>query len=152
MRSNRISFLLISTIFLNIGSLYGNYAFKKKVKDVCKYYRIPMESSQLTLDDDEVLLNMESGRNNFEMFMLVGFASAGQAIAHQDQMVKNDVINSTKAYLPGSVRVIVAVPISKGDFNQFVAVCSSEMAISLADGDMDSSDFMQEIMNNMEIL
>ena len=40
-----------------------------------------MESSQLTLDDDEVLLNMESGRNNFEMFMLVGFASAGQAIA-----------------------------------------------------------------------
>ena len=111
-----------------------------------------MESSQLTLDDDEVLLNMESGRNNFEMFMLVGFASAGQAIAHQDQMVKNDVINSTKAYLPGSVRVIVAVPISKGDFNQFVAVCSSEMAISLADGDMDSSDFMQEIMNNMEIL
>ena len=152
MRSNRISFLLISTIFLNIGSLYGNYAFKKKVKDVCKSYRIPMESSQLTLDDDEVLLNMESGRNNFEMFMLVGFASAGQAIAHQDQMVKNDVINSTKAYLPGSVRVIVAVPISKGDFNQFVAVCSSEMAISLADGDMDSSDFMQEIMNNMEIL
>ena len=152
MRSNRISFLLLSAIFLNIGSLYGNYAFKKKVKDVCKSYRIPMESSQLTLDDDEVLLNMESGRNNFEMFMLVGFASAGQAIAHQDQMVKNDVINSTKAYLPGSVRVIVAVPISKGDFNQFVAVCSSEMAISLADGDMDSSDFMQEIMNNMEIL
>ena len=152
MRSNRISFLLISAIFLNIGSLYGNYAFKKKVKDVCKSYRIPMESSQLTLDDDEVLLNMESGRNNFEMFMLVGFASAGQAIAHQDQMVKNELINSTKAYLPGSVRVIVAVPISKGDFNQFVAVCSSEMAISLADGDMDSSDFMQEIMNNMEIL
>ena len=152
MRSNRISFLLISTIFLNIGSLYGNYAFKKKVKDVCKSYRISIQSSQLTLDNDEVLLNMESGRNNFEMFMLVGFASAGQAIAHQDQMVKNDVINSTKAYLPGSVRVIVAVPISKGDFNQFVAVCSSEMAILLANGDMDSSDFMQEIMNNMEIL
>ena len=97
-------------------------------------------------DDDEVLLNMESGRNNFEMFMLVGFASAGQAIAHQKQM------GLSNAYLPGSVRVIVAVPISKGDFNQFVAVCSSEMAISLADGDMDSSDFMQEIMNNMEIL
>ena len=41
---------------------------------------------------------------------------------------------------------------SKGDFNQFVAVCSSEMAILLADGGMDSSDFMQEIMNNMQIL
>ena len=31
-------------------------------------------------------------------------------------------------------------------------VTEAEMAISLADGDMDSSDFMQEIMNNMEIL
>ena len=146
MKSNRISLLLISTILLNIGCLYGNYAFKKKVKDVCKSYRIPMESSQLTLEDDEVLLNMESGRNNFEMFMLVGFASAGQAIAHQKQM------GLSNAYLPSSVRIIVSVPISKGDFNQFVAVCSSKMAISLADGGMDSSDFMQEIMNNMQIL
>ena len=146
MKSNRISLLLISTILLNIGCLYGNYAFKKKVKDVCKSYRIPLESSQLTLEDDEVLLNMESGRNNFEMFMLVGFASAGQAIAHQKQM------GLSNAYLPGSVRIIVSVPISKGDFNQFVAVCSSEMAISLADGGMDSSDFMQEVMKNMQIL
>ena len=146
MKSNRISLLLISTILLNIGCLYGNYAFKKKVKDVCKSYRILIESSQLTLEDDEVLLNMESGRNNFEMFMLVGFASAGQAIAHQKQM------GLSNAYLPSSVRIIVSVPISKGDFNQFVAVCSSEMAISLADGGMDSSDFMQEIMNNMQIL
>ena len=40
----------------------------------------------------------------------------------------------------------------QGDFNQFVAVCSSEMARKLAEGKMDSSDFMQEIMNNMEIL
>ena len=40
---------------------------------------------------------------------------------------------------------------SKGEFNTFVADCSSEMAISLADGRMDSSDFMQEIMKKMEI-
>ena len=146
MKSNRISLLLISTILLNIGCLYGNYAFKKKVKDVCKSYRIPMESSQLTLEDDEVLLNMESGRNNFEMFMLVGFASAGQAISHQKQM------GLSNAYTPGMVRVTVDVPVSKGEFNTFVATCNAEMASSLADGRMDSSEFMQEIMKKMEIL
>ena len=145
MRSNRISFLIISTIFLNIGSLYGNYAFKKKVKDVCKSYRIPMESSQLTLDDDEVLLNMESGRNNFEMYMLVGFASAGQAIAHQKEM------NLSNAYTPLIISLNVAVPASRDEFNTFSASCSSEMAISLADGRMDSSEFMQEIMKNIKI-
>tara|TARA_B100001250_G_C19698102_1_gene743548 strand:- start:206 stop:646 length:441 start_codon:yes stop_codon:yes gene_type:complete len=146
MKSNRISFILISAFFFNVGGLFGNYAFKKKVKDVCKSYRISMNSSQLELEDDEVSINMESGRNNFEMFMLVGFASAGQAIAHQKQM------GLSNAYLPGTVRVIVEVPASKGNFNQFVAVCSSKMAISLADGGMDSSDFMQEVMKNMQIL
>ena len=83
MKSNRIIFILFLSLFLNGSSLFANYAFKKKVKDVCKSYRISMESSQLSLDSEEVGINMESGRNNFEMFMLVGFASAGQAIAHQ---------------------------------------------------------------------
>ena len=146
MQPNRILFIVLFALILNADGLFGNYAFKKKVKTVCKSYRIPVESSQLSLDPDEFYLTMESGRNNFEMFMLVGFASAGQAIAHQKQM------GLANAYTPGTVRVSVVVPISKGDFNTFVANCSSDMAISLADGRMDSSEFMQEIMKNMEIL
>jgi len=146
MKSNRIIFILSLGLFLNGSFLFANYAFKKKVKDVCKSYRISMESSQLSLDSEEVGINMESGRNNFEMFMLVGFASAGQAIAHQKQM------GLSNAYIPGMVRVSVDVPVSKGEFNTFVATCNADMAISLADGRMDSSEFMQEIMKNMEIL
>jgi len=146
MKSNRIIFILFLSLLLNGSSLFANYAFKKKVKDVCKSYRISMESSQLSLDPEEVGINMESGRNNFEMFMLVGFASVGQAIAHQKQM------GLSNAYIPGMVRVSVDVPVSKGEFNTFVATCNADMAISLADGRMDSSEFMQEIMKNMEIL
>ncbi len=146
MQPKRILFIVLFALILNADGLFGNYAFKKKVKTVCKSYRIPVESSQLSLDSDEFSITMESGRNNFEMFMLVGFASAGQAIAHQKQM------GLANAYTPGTVRVSVVVPISKGDFNTFVANCSSDMAISLADGRMDSSEFMQEIMKNMEIL
>ena len=53
----------------------------------------------------------------------------------------------------GSVALIlnVAVPASRNEFNTFIASCSSEMAISLANGSMDSSEFMQEIMNNIKI-
>jgi len=142
---NIFSILSIS-ICLNVGCLFGNYAFKKKVKSVCKSYRISVESSQLSLNGDEYSINMESGRNNFEMFMLVGFASAGQAIAHQKEM------GLANAYLPSSVNVSVAVPVSKGEFNTFIANCSSDMAISLADGSMDSSEFMQEIMKKIDIL
>ena len=146
MQSKRILFIVLFALILNADGLFGNYAFKKKVKTICKSYRIPIESSQLSLDTDEFSITMESGRNNFEMFMLVGFASAGQAITHQKQM------GLANAYMPGTVRVSVAVPISKGDFNTFVANCSADKAISLADGRMDSSEFMQEIMKNMEIL
>jgi hypothetical protein len=146
MHYKKIFSILSVSICLNIGSLFGNYAFKKKVKSVCKSYRISVQSSQLSLQGDEYSINMESGRNNFEMFMLVGFASAGQAIAHQKEM------GLANAYLPSSVNVSVAVPVSKGEYNTFIANCSSDMAISLADGSMDSSEFMQEIMKKIDIL
>ena len=138
-------FTLLPLIFLSANFLHGNYAFKKKVREVCKSYRIPMESSQLNLGKSEITISMESGRNNFEMYMLVGFASAGQAIAHQKEM------NLSNAYIPLIISLNVAVPASRDEFNTFSASCSSEMAISLADGRMDSSDFMQEIMKNIKI-
>ena len=146
MQTIKIFLVLLISIFLISDDLYGNYAFKKKVKSVCKSYRISIESSQLSLEDEEYSINMESGRNNFEMFMLVGFASAGQAIAHQKEM------GLANAYLPSSVNVSVAVPVSKGEFNTFLANCSSDLAISLAEGTMDSSEFMQVIMKKIEIL
>lgn len=146
MQTIKIISILSISMFLISDSLYGNYAFKKKVKSVCKSYRISIESSQLSLDDEEYSINMKSGRNNFEMFMLVGFASAGQAIAHQKEMGLDN------AYLPPNVSVSVAVPISKGEFNTFLANCSSDLAVSLAEGTMDSSEFMQIIMKKIEIL
>ena len=107
--------------------------------------RDSMESSQLNLGKSEITISMESGRNNFEMYMLVGFASAGQAIAHQKEM------NLSNAYIPLIISLNIAVPASRDEFNTFSASCSSEMAISLADGRMDSSEFMQEIMKNIKI-
>ena len=146
MSSNKKIFILFFSLTLCSSFLSANYAFKKKVKDVCKSYRISMESNRLELGTDIVSISMKSGRNNFEMFMLVGFASAGQAIAHQKQM------GLSNAYIPGMIRVSVDVPVSKGEFNTFVATCKSDTAILLADGRMDSSEFMQEIMKTMEIL
>ena len=146
MKHNRTLYVFWLFLFFTGSFLQANYAFKKQVKDVCKSYRITIESSQLGLEQEEISMQMQSGRNNFEMYMLVGFASAGQAIAHQKQM------GLSNAYIPGMIRVSVDVPVSKGEFNTFVATCNSDAAISLADGRIDSSEFMQEIMKTMEIL
>ena len=143
MSLKRNLFTFIS-IFLS-ANFFWKLCFQEKVREVCKSYRIPMESSQLNLGKSEITISMESGRNNFEMYMLVGFASAGQAIAHQKEM------NLSNAYTPLIISLNVAVPASRDEFNTFSASCSSEMAISLADGRMDSSEFMQEIMKNIKI-
>ena len=122
--------IVLLIILLTTNGLYGNYAFKKKVKSVCASYRI-----------DETLFSMslESGRNNFEMFIIVGFAASGQAVSHQQEL------GFSNAYMPDNIQVTVNVPSSKGEVNTFVATCPSKTAIKLADGEIDSSEFMQKI-------
>ena len=112
---------LVLFITLMVHSLHANYAFKKKVKAVCSSYRVDVQSSQFSLEPDQFTINLESGRNNFEMYMLVGFASAGQAIAHQNEM------NLSNAYTPLVVSLNIAVPASRNEFNTFIASCSSNL-------------------------
>ena len=139
-----LSFILImSTQFA-----FANYAFYKKVANTCKFYRVSVDEKKMSLVKNSdgsynFTIEMESLRNNFEMVMLVGFAAVGHAIEHQIQM------GEANAYTPESITMNIAVPISQGETNMFVATCSKQMAIELANGTMESSDVMQEI--NMEI-
>ena len=132
MQSKRIFIVALFALLISTDGLFANYAFKKKVKTVCQSYRITVESTQFSLGENDFLIELESGRNNFEMVMLVGFAAAGHAIEHQIQMGK------ANAYTPENVTVNVAVPVSKGETNMFIATCSKKMAIDLANGTMDS--------------
>ncbi len=143
MQYKRILIVALFALLISTDVLFANYAFKKKVKTVCQSYRITVESTQFSLGENDFSIELESGRNNFEMVMLVGFAAAGHAIEHQIQMGK------ANAYTPENVTVNIAVPVSKGETNMFIATCSKKMAIDLANGTMDSSDFMQKI--NMAI-
>ena len=90
------------------------------------------------------ILSLDSRRNDFEMVILVGFASAGQAVSHQQ------VLKLANAYLPKTIMVQVNVPVSKGEKIIFEASCPTVMAIALAEGRMESIEFMQQI--NLETL
>ena len=138
LNNKRISFYCI-ILLLMVNSVHANYAFKKKIKSVCSSYRVSVNTSSMDLDTDLFSLNLESNRNNFEMVLLVGFASAGQAVSHQKSL------GLSNSYIPNEIMIKVNVPASKGETMIFEAVCSSEMAIQLAAGTLDSSDFMQKI-------
>ena len=138
LNNKRISFYCI-ILLLMVNSVHANYAFKKKIKSVCSSYRVSVNSSSMDLDIDLFTLNLESNRNNFEMVLLVGFASAGQAVSHQKSL------GLSNSYIPNEIMIKVNVPASKGETMIFEAVCSAEMAMQLAAGTLDSSDFMQKI-------
>ena len=133
-----ISILACASI-LTFNYALANYAFKKKIKSVCSSYRVSVNASAMDFDSDLFSLTLESNRNNFEMVMLVGFASAGQAISHQNSL------GLSYAYVPKEIAIRVNVPSSKGETMVFEANCSSDDAIQLAAGILDSSDFMQKI-------
>ena len=133
-----IAFICCLSI-LAINYAFANYAFKKKIKTVCSSYRVSVDASAMDFGNNLFSLTLESNRNNFEMVMLVGFASAGQAVSHQNSL------GLSNAYAPKEISVRVNVPASKGETMVFEATCSSDIAIELAAGTLDSSEFMQKI-------
>ena len=135
---NFISILAFTSI-LTFNYALANYAFKKKIKSVCSSYRVSVNASAMDFDSNLFSLTLESNRNNFEMVMLVGFASAGQAISHQNSL------GLSNAYAPKEITIRVNVPASKGETMVFEANCSSDDAMQLAAGTLDSSEFMQKI-------
>jgi hypothetical protein len=122
-----------------MNNTFANYAFKKKIKSVCSSYRVSVDASAMDFGDNLFSLSLESNRNNFEMVMLIGFASAGQAVSHQNSL------GLSNAYTPKKIIVRVNVPASKGETMVFEATCTSDIAIELAAGTLDSSEFMQKI-------
>jgi len=124
---------------LALNNTFANYAFKKKIKSVCSSYRVSVDASVMAFGNDLFSLTLESNRNNFEMVMLVGFASAGQAVSHQNSL------GLSNAYVPKEISIRVNVPASKGETMVFEATCSSDIAIELASGTLDASEFMQKI-------
>ena len=137
---NKKSIALICCLsILSVNYTFANYAFKKKIKTVCSSYRVSVDASAMDFGNNLFSLELESNRNNFEMVMLVGFASAGQAVSHQNSL------GLSNAYVPKEISVRVNVPASKGETMVFEATCSSDIAIDLASGTLDSSEFMQKI-------
>ena len=137
---NKRSIVFICCLsILAMNYAFANYAFKKKIKTVCSSYRVSVDASAMDFGNNLFSLTLESNRNNFEMVMLVGFASAGQAVSHQNSL------GLSNAYAPKEISVRVNVPASKGETMVFEATCSSDIAINLAAGTLDSSEFMQKI-------
>ena len=147
---NKIFIIFLFTV-ISSEVLHANYAFYRKVTNTCKSYRIEVKADDmdLNLENNDFSINLISRRNNFEMIMLIGFASAGQAIIHQRHL--QETINNYEAIVPDKVNVVVTVPVGRNN-TIFSAEASSAMVQKLADGTVDTADFMRKIKDSIQTL
>ena len=145
---NKIFIIFLFAVFRS-EVLHANYAFYRKVTNTCKSYRIEVKADDmdLNLENNDFSINLISRRNNFEMIMLIGFASAGQAIIHQRHL--QETINNYEAIVPDKVNVVVTVPVGRNN-TIFSAEASSAMVQKLADGTVDTADFMRKIKDSIQ--
>ena len=148
MKSMNKIFIIFLFAVISSEVLHANYAFYRKVTNTCKSYRIEVKADDmdLNLENNDFSINLISRRNNFEMIMLIGFASAGQAIIHQRHL--QETINNYEAIVPDKVNVVVTVPVGRNN-TIFSAEASSAMVQKLADGTVDTADFMRKIIDSI---
>ena len=149
MKSMNKIFIIFLFAVISSEGLHANYAFYRKVTNTCKSYRIEVKADDmdLNLENNDFSINLISRRNNFEMIMLIGFASAGQAIIHQRHL--QETINNYEAIVPDKVNVVVTVPVGRNN-TIFSAEASSAMVQKLADGTVDTADFMRKIKDSIQ--
>ena len=145
---------LAIVIIMSTQFVFANYAFYRKVSNTCKFYRVSIDEKKMSLIKNKdgsynFSIEMESLRNNFEMVMLVGFISVGQAMSHQESFDKKKPGYS--AIIPGDTEVTVTVPVSRQN-TIITAKATADQIRQLSDGKVDTAAFMRLIKDSIQTL
>ena len=143
----RIGLFLVFILTMQIA--YGNYAFYNTVKKTCEGYRVIIKQDDMEMLQDEFDLNLKSNRNNFEMIMVVGFAAVGQAIRQQYYLAEKH--SDYKPYIPEKIAIKVVVPVERNQMTIF-AHADAELVRQLAEGKIETVDFMRQIKDSIQTL
>ena len=153
MTTKRI-FSVFIVLVMSSQFAFANYGFYRKVANTCKYYRVTVDEKKMSLTKNQngsysFSIEMESLRNNFEMVMLVGFISVGQAMNHQEKFAKKKP--EYTAIIPEDTDVTVTIPLSRQN-TIITAKATAGQIRQLTDGKIDSAGFMRLIKNSIQTL
>ncbi len=158
MQKSKSIIILLTLLMVSIQPLFANYAFYRTVVNTCKAYRIDVKESDMsfTTSNGEVTafkMNLSSLRNNFDMVLLVGFISAGEAIRHQKEMAAKmqQSGRSFDAEIPTEIEISVIVPMSSENMI-VMATAPVELVLQLSEGTLNSSGFMRQIKDSIQTL
>ncbi len=158
MKKSTSYLILLTLLMVSVQPLFANYAFYRTVINTCKAYRVEVKEKEMsfTTQSDEKMtftMNLSSMRNNFDMVLLVGFISAGQAIRHQRQLAQKMEKSgrSFSAEIPHEVEIAVIVPMSN-ERMIIIATANADLVVQLSEGTINSAGFMRQIKDNIKTL
>ena len=145
---------LATILVLSTEFVFANYAFYRKVTNTCKYYRVSVDPKKMILTKNtdgsyHFSIEMESLRNNFEMVMLVGFISVGQAMSHQEAFAKKK--SGYTAVVPSDTEVTVSIPVSRQS-TIITSKATADQIRQLTEGKIDSAVFVRLIKDSIQTL
>ncbi len=150
--------ILLTLLMVGAQPLFANYAFYRTVINTCKAYRIDVKEKEMSFssqDENDLTfkMNLTSMRNNFDMVMLVGFISAGQAIRYQQQLAEK-MQKSGRSFepeVPSKVEISVVIPMSNENMI-VLATADSDLVVQLSEGTINSGGFMRQIKDSIQTL
>ena len=147
-------FAMATILVMSTQFVFANYAFYRKVTNTCKYYRVSVNEKKMALTKNadgsyHFSIEMESLRNNFEMVMLVGFISVGQAMSHQEAFAKKK--SGYTAVVPSDTEVTVSIPVSRQN-TIITAKATADQIRQLTEGKIDSAAFVRLIKDSIQTL
>lgn len=158
MKKSTSYLVLLTLLMVSAQPLLANYAFYRTVINTCKAYRVDVKENEMsfTTQDGKIMtfkMNLTSMRNNFDMVLLVGFISAGQAIRHQKQLAEKMHRSGRKfdAKIPAEVEISVIIPMAN-DNMVVMATASTDLVIQLLEGTINSGGFMRQIKDSIQTL
>ncbi|MFA5728828.1 MAG: hypothetical protein WC957_05325 [Candidatus Neomarinimicrobiota bacterium] len=135
-RKKRVCIIaVVGVLLLTFSISWANNRLMSSIQQICLAYQVNISGSDMNLvshpnGTQELIINVQSGRNNFDRIMLIGFYAAGKAIKYHQATIEK-------------VTIIVSMEF-KGN-SSINATATMADIINYVDGNCSSSDFVRKL-------
>jgi hypothetical protein len=126
---------MIAILVLFSVTVSANSSYFSSVQQICSAYQIQLDYNRMnlrTMDNGnmELIMNLESARNQFDRVMLIGFYAAGKAMAYHKEPIQ---------------KVTIVIGVAYKGVENIVANADRDTILKFVNGEITSSEFVRKV-------
>ena len=137
MRNKNLKILgtIIGIILIIPATVSADSNYFSSVQQICSAYQLSLNYDNMNLrtladGSEELTINLESARNQFDRVMLIGFYAAGKAMVYHSKPIE---------------KVTVVISVAYKGVENIVANASRENIMKFVNGEISSSEFVRKV-------